>query len=205
MPGEKPEDALDAAAVLSREGRGTVFTQLGENLTRLDEAQAVHDHYIVMFDKIRERGIPGHVSVKPTQLGLDLSRDECAAHLRSLSGKAQATNSVLWIDMEDSSYVDRTLALYSELKAQFPCVGIAIQAYLLRTPSDIEKLLPLNPIIRLVKGAYMEPSHIAFPEKRDRLQGILAREHWHSRVVVVPGYDELLVFQGAPHENDEKS
>ncbi len=167
MPGEAPEDALDAAAVLSREGRGTVFTQLGENLTRLEEAEAVRDHYFEMFDKIRERGIPGQISVKPTQLGLDLSREACAAHLRALAAKAEATGSLLWIDMEDSSYVDRTLQLYFELKPEFPSTGIAIQAYLLRTPADIERLLPLRPTIRLVKGAYAEPSHIAFPDKRD--------------------------------------
>ncbi len=167
MPGEAPEDALNAAAVLSREGRGTVFTQLGENLTRLEEAEAVRDHYFEMFDKIRERGIPGHISVKPTQLGLDLSREACAAHLRALAAKAEATGSLLWIDMEDSSYVDRTLQLYFELKPEFPSTGIAIQAYLLRTPADIEKLLTLRPIIRLVKGAYAEPAHIAFPDKRD--------------------------------------
>ena len=167
MPGEAPEDALNAAAVLAKEGRGTVFTKLGENLTRLDEAQAVRDHYMGMFDQIRERGIPGHISVKPTQLGLDLSRDACAEHLRLLAAKAQSAQSVLWIDMEDSSYVDRTLQLYTELKKEYPSTGIAIQAYLLRTPGDIQALLPLKPIIRLVKGAYAEPAHIAFPVKRD--------------------------------------
>ena len=167
MPGEAPEDALNAAAELSREGRGTIFTQLGENLTRLDEAEAVRDHYLGMFDKIRERGIPGHVSVKPTQLGLDLSRDACEAHLRQLAAKAESTSSLLWIDMEDSSYVDRTLQLYEELKAVYPNTGIAIQAYLKRTPNDIARLMPLKPIIRLVKGAYAEPPHIAFAAKRD--------------------------------------
>ncbi len=167
MPGEAPEDALNAGALLGQEGRGTVFTKLGENLTRLDEAQAVRDHYMGMFDQIRERGIPGHISVKPTQLGLDLSRDACAAHLRDLAAKAQSVQSVLWIDMEDSSYVDRTLQLYTELKREYPSTGIAIQAYLMRTPADIQALLPLKPIIRLVKGAYMEPAHIAFPAKRD--------------------------------------
>ena len=69
--------------------------------------------------------------------------------------------------MEDSSYVDRTLALYRGLKARHPAIGIAIQAYLRRTPADVDSLLPLNPIIRLVKGAYAEPPHVAFPEKRD--------------------------------------
>jgi len=167
MPGEKPEDALAAGAELSREGRGTVFTQLGENLTRLDEAEAVRDHYLWMFEQIRERGIPGHVSVKPTQLGLDLSREACEEHLWALAAKAEATGSLLWIDMEDSSYVDRTLQLYEELKADYACAGIAIQAYLKRTPNDIARLMPLNPIIRLVKGAYAEPAHIAFAAKRD--------------------------------------
>jgi proline dehydrogenase len=167
MPGEKPEDALAAGAELSREGRGTIFTQLGENLTRLDEAEAVRDHYLGMFDQIRERGIPGHVSEKPTQLGLDLSREACEEHLWALAAKAEATGSLLWIDMEDSSYVDRTLQLYEELKSEYSCTGIAIQAYLKRTPNDIARLMPLNPIIRLVKGAYAEPAHIAFAVKRD--------------------------------------
>ena len=167
MPGEAPEDALDAAAVLSREGRGTVFTKLGENITMLDEAQAVCDHYLWMFDQVRERGIPGHISIKPTQLGLDLSREACAGHLRTLAEKAEATGLLLWIDMEDSSYVDRTLQLYTDLKPEFPSMGICLQAYLKRTPADLEKLFSIKPIIRLVKGAYAEPPHIAFAAKRD--------------------------------------
>ena len=69
--------------------------------------------------------------------------------------------------MEDSSYVDRTLALYRELKSKYAPIGIAIQAYLRRTPQDIEGLLDLNPMIRLVKGAYLEPPHVAYPAKRD--------------------------------------
>ncbi|HEX7546036.1 MAG TPA: proline dehydrogenase family protein, partial [Gemmatimonadaceae bacterium] len=110
---------------------------------------------------------PGHVSVKPTQLGLDLSRDACAEHLRTLARKAQETGSLLWIDMEDSSYVDRTIQLYADLAPEYPSTGICIQAYLKRTPADLERLLPLNPVIRIVKGAYAEPPHIAFAAKRD--------------------------------------
>jgi proline dehydrogenase len=167
MPGEALEDALAAATILSREGRGVVFTKLGENLTRLEEAEAVREHYLGLFDRIHQHGISGHVSVKTTQLGLDLSRDACAEHLRALAEKARATGSLLWIDMEDSSYVDRTLQLYSELKPEYPRTGLAIQAYLRRTPADIERLLPLRPIVRLVKGAYAEPPQVAFPAKRD--------------------------------------
>jgi proline dehydrogenase len=167
MPGEAPEDALDAAQVLGRGGRGTVFTKLGENLTRLDEADAVRDHYLTFYDMIQARGIDGHVSVKPTQLGLDLSPETCATHLDVLAAKAAACGSILWIDMEDSSYVDRTLALYENVKRAYPNCGLAIQAYLLRTPQDIERLMAVQPIVRLVKGAYAEPAHIAFPVKAD--------------------------------------
>jgi proline dehydrogenase len=167
MPGEAPEDALAASAELGREGRGVVLTQLGEALTRLDEAAAVRDHYLGMFDQIKARGLDGHVSVKPTQLGLDLSPDKCAGYLDELASKAAEVGSFLWIDMEDSSYVDRTIGLYTTLKASHPATGIAIQAYLRRTPADIDKLMDIGPVIRLVKGAYAEPAHIAFPVKRD--------------------------------------
>lgn len=167
MPGEAPEDALNAAEALGKQGRGTVFTKLGENLTRPDEADAVRDHYLAFFDQIKARGIVGHVSVKPTQLGLDLSQSKCAEHLDVLGAKAMSTGSYLWIDMEDSSYVDRTLELYEGLKRKHERSGLAIQAYLRRTPADVERLLPLKPIIRLVKGAYAEPASVAFPVKAD--------------------------------------
>jgi proline dehydrogenase len=167
MPGEAPEDALDAAVALGKKRRGTVFTKLGENLTRLDEAEAVRDHYLSFFEQIQARGIVGHVSVKPTQLGLDLSQAQCAEHLDTLGAKAMATGSYLWIDMEDSSYVDRTLDLYENLKRKHERSGLAMQSYLHRTPADVARLLPLKPIIRLVKGAYAEPASVAYPVKAD--------------------------------------
>lgn len=167
MPGEAPEDALNAAEKLGREGRGTVFTKLGENLTRLEEADAVRDHYLNFFEQIKARKIVGHVSVKPTQLGLDQSQSKCAEHLDVLGQKAMDTGSYLWIDMEDSSYVDRTLELYEGLKRKHERSGLAMQAYLRRTPNDLARLMPLKPIVRLVKGAYAEPASVAFPQKRD--------------------------------------
>lgn len=168
MPGEELSDALDAAATLGPSGLGTILTKLGENLGSLAEADHVRDHYLEAFDQIQRRGlVRSVVSVKPTQLGLDHSMDACAAHLEALAVKAESVGSILWIDMEDSSYVDRTLELYRGLKARHPAIGIAIQAYLRRTPDDIASLLPLRPIIRLVKGAYAEPPHVAFPEKRE--------------------------------------
>lgn len=167
MPGETLEAALDAAATIAGAGMGTVVTKLGENLSTLPEAEAVRDHYLGVFDAIAARKLPAWPSVKPTQLGLDLSLDACLANLDALAAKAGATGSMLWIDMEDSSYVDRTLDLYRKLRARHERVGLCLQSYLRRTPADLRALLPLRPVIRLVKGAYAEPPHVAFPAKRD--------------------------------------
>ena len=167
MPGERPEDALDAGATLADDGRSLIYTRLGEAITAAAEAESVRDHYLRFFDDIRTRGPPAQVSVQPTQLGLDLSMDRCLEHLHTLAAKAEATGSALWLDMEDSSYVDRTLTLYEALKRNHPRTGLALQAYLHRTPQDLQRLLPLKPVVRLVKGAYAEPAHIAHARKRD--------------------------------------
>lgn len=166
MPGETLEAALDAAAPLQAAGIGTMYTKLGENLTSLDEAGAVADHYIGVLDAIKERGITGEVSVKPTQLGLDHDEDTTLAHLVRIAEHAAATGSYLWIDMESSAYAESTIRLYERLRAVAANTGICLQSYLRRTPSDIARLLPLAPAIRLVKGAYDEPEALAFRDKR---------------------------------------
>lgn len=167
MPGEELSDALTAAQALAPAKIGTVFTKLGENLTAESEAIAVRDHYLGVFDQIRARSLDAHVSVKPTQLGLDFSQNTCAEHLEALARKAEAVGTCLWVDMEDSSYVDRTLELYRGLRSKHEKVGLAMQAYLRRTPKDLAALLPLRPTVRLVKGAYAEPPQIAYAAKRD--------------------------------------
>jgi proline dehydrogenase len=143
-----------------------MYTRLGENLASLDEADAVADHYVEVFESIKARGYRGEVSVKPTQLGLDEDEDRTLQHLTRLAEKAAETGSYLWIDMEGSAYVDGTVRLYERLRAVQPRTGICLQAYLKRTAADIERLRPLDPAIRLVKGAYDEPATIAYREKR---------------------------------------
>ena len=167
MPGEDLDDALAAAQILTADRLGSVLTKLGENLTAESDADAVRDHYLEVFRQVRARGLPAHVSVKPTQLGLDFSQSRCADHLAALAREAEATGIYFWLDMEDSSYVDRTLALYRKLRGKHEKVGLAMQAYLRRTPQDLAGLLPIRPTVRLVKGAYAEPAHVAFPAKRD--------------------------------------
>ncbi len=167
MPGEDPEASLAAARQLADKGLGTLLTQLGENLTSLDEAARVRDHYLWLCDRVRELGLPSQPSIKLTQFGLDLSQEACTDNVLALAAKAEATGSFLWVDIEDSSYVDRTLAIFRRLRERHEKVGLCLQAYLHRTPADLEALMPLGPAIRLVKGAYAEPPAVAIPVKAD--------------------------------------
>ncbi len=167
MPGETIEDALGAAATLQAAGIGTLYTRLGENIDEIAQARAVADHYLDVLARVASAGIDGEISVKPTQLGLDVDEDVCFGHLRTLAAAAAASGSYLWIDMEDSRYVDRTLNLYQRLRASQPRTGICLQAYLRRTARDIERLLPLDPAIRLVKGAYDKSRSIAFRSRTE--------------------------------------
>jgi proline dehydrogenase len=107
------------------------------------------------------------VSLKLTQLGLDLNEDVCFNNLMTIVGRAEKFKNMVWIDMEQSQYVDRTIALYKRVLKDHPMVGLCVQAYLYRTQRDLEELIPLSPAIRLVKGAYKEPASIAFRKKSD--------------------------------------
>ena len=167
MPGDTADDALSAAVDLQVLGIGTIYTKLGENITELSQAQQTVDNYTALLAAIKSAEIDGEISAKPTQLGLDVDEDACFANLVTLATAAEAQGSYLWIDMEDSTYVDRTLDLYQRLRATHPRTGICLQAYLRRTAKDVERLLPINPAIRLVKGAYDEPKAVAFKSKRE--------------------------------------
>ena len=168
MPGETIEDALGAAAVLKPERINTILTRLGENVTNLGEAEGVTQHYLDVLDKVAASGLDAQISVKPTQLGLDLDVETCRRNLDRICEKAERLNNVpVWIDMESSPYVDPTITLYRWSKERHRGVGIALQAYLYRTAKDVEDLLPLGPAIRIVKGAYLEPADVAFPKKAD--------------------------------------
>ena len=166
MPGETLTDALNAARPLQAAGIGTLYTRLGENLENLAAADEVAAHYLDAVDKIVAAGITGEVSVKPTQLGLDHDAEACLKHLEAIADRAAAAGSYLWIDMEGSAYVDATIDLYERLRATQPKTGICLQAYLRRTAADIERLRPLDPAIRLVKGAYDEKESIAYRSRR---------------------------------------
>ena len=165
MPGEDVESALQAAKEFAPRRIGTVLTQLGENITELSEAKAVHDHYQNLLERIRPLGMDCQISIKPTQLGLDVSPTECKNLVSALVQRAGELGNFVWIDMESSIYVDATLELYRAVRARYPNVGVCLQSYLRRTPADLKALLPIKPSVRLVKGAYKEPASVAYPSK----------------------------------------
>jgi len=167
MPGEDLEAALKAAGEFKAQGVGSLLTRLGENVKNLSEASEVVEHYESVFARVAAAGLSSEVSVKPTQLGLDIDSAAAYANLERLARAAAKAKCFLWIDMEGSAYTQATLDFYRRLRADHPRTGIALQAYLHRTVADIAGLMPLKPAIRLVKGAYAEPSTIAFTAKRD--------------------------------------
>jgi proline dehydrogenase len=166
MPGEDADDALTAAEGLRAKGIAAVVTHLGENLVHETEANTVAQHYLDLLDRIRERQLDCQISVKLTQLGLDLSEQLSAAHLAKIVLRAKDLGNFVWIDMESSDYVERTLSSYRRILSEHSNVGVCLQSYLYRTADDLEKLLPLAPSIRLVKGTYAEPKHIAYASKK---------------------------------------
>jgi proline dehydrogenase len=167
MPGEAFDDMLRAADALRPLGIDAVFTRLGENVSDAAEASAVTRHYLEVLEAIAAKGIRCEPSIKLTQLGLDLGTEQAYANLRALAERSNATGNYLWIDMEQTSYVDVTLELTKRVKAEFPGVGVCLQAYLYRTANDLEALIGEGIGVRLVKGAYKEPAALAYPKKAD--------------------------------------
>jgi proline dehydrogenase len=166
MPGENVDDALAVARQLAENRIATLVTHLGENIVDRAEAESVAQHYLDVLDRIRAACLPTEVSVKLTQLGLDLDREFCYANLVRLI-EATPPDKTLWIDMEQSPYVDVTLEIYLRARKANANVGVCVQAYLYRTEKDLNSLIAIGAAVRLVKGAYNEPAEIAFPRKSD--------------------------------------
>jgi proline dehydrogenase len=167
MPGETFDDMLQAARAVAPSGIASVFTRLGENVADAAEARAVADHYLEGIDRIRVAGLSCEPSVKLTQIGLDIDRDRARQNLHEIAERAHAAGSYLWIDMEQSGYVDATLELTRELRQRYPGVGVCLQAYLHRTREDLAGMLAIGAGVRLVKGAYRESPAIALAAKPD--------------------------------------
>ena len=166
MPGEKLEDAIAAANTMAGSGVFSVLTHLGENVTQRSDAEEATRAYIEALDRIREAHLAAEISVKLTQLGLDLDQKLCVANLTQIVERSSVERTV-WIDMEHAPYIDVTLSIYRRVRAEHRNVGVCLQAYLFRTERDLASLISIGASVRLVKGAYSEPPEIAFAEKAD--------------------------------------
>jgi proline dehydrogenase len=169
VAGETPEDGVAAVLELNRAGISASLDFLGESVSRPEEAEHARDIYLKTLDRIREAGADANVSVKLTQMGLDISDRLAVDNLSAIITRAASHDSFVRIDMEGSAYTETTLQLFArELYPRFGnAVGVVLQSYLRRTPQDTNAMIALGARVRLCKGAYKEPPEIAFPAKRD--------------------------------------
>jgi proline dehydrogenase len=167
VAGETLEEALQVARACNDAGMHATLDYLGENVSTPADAQKARDAYLEIFDRIAQERLHANVSCKLTQLGLDISPEFCEGLVLSIAERAASYDSFLRIDMEGSSYTQRTVDLVKRVRAQTPTVGTVIQSYLYRSESDINDLLSVGCRIRLCKGAYKESVDVAYPRKAD--------------------------------------
>ena len=169
VAGETIESAVAAAGELKARGIASTLDLLGESITAEAEAVAARNQYLAMLDRMAAAGVEVNVSVKLTQMGLDISEELCAANLTCILEKAERVSGFVRLDMEGSDYTQRTLDFFEQrLFERFGrhC-GVVIQAMLRRSAADVEKLIAMRARVRLCKGAYLEPPTLAFPDKAD--------------------------------------
>lgn len=167
VAGESLDDAVLAARALNRSGPLASLDLLGENVADEAGARRAAEGYLGIFDRIASEQLNANVSLKLTQLGLDLSQDLCQELLEKIVAHAANLSNFVRVDMEGSAYTQRTVDIVKRARARHPSVGTVMQAYLYRTEKDTRELLAAGCRIRLCKGAYMEPPEVAFPEKMD--------------------------------------
>ena len=167
VAGETLDDAIVAARACNQAGMMVTLDYLGENVSTEAAARRARDTYISIFDRIAEEKLDANVSLKLTQLGLDLGEDLCRSLVQSIAERAASYGNFLRIDMEGSDYTQRTISLCQRVRAKNSAVGIVIQSYLFRSEQDVKALLAAGCRIRLCKGAYKEPPSVAFPKKAD--------------------------------------
>jgi proline dehydrogenase len=197
VAGETLDECLDTLAGLNAKGLHANTTLLGEDVTSREEAESVVAAYTAVLDRIAERELRVNVALKLTQLGLLIDEEFAYANVARLVAHAAERGNFIRIDMEHSSVVDATLRIYRRLRDDGHAnVGCVLQAYLYRTPEDLDALLPLQPNLRIVKGAYLEPAEIAYPQKADvdaAYGSLMERALTGGAYVAVATHDERLI------------
>jgi proline dehydrogenase len=169
VAGETIDEAMTTLRDLNNSNLSASLDLLGESVLHADEAQRACRTYLDVLDRIRATSANANVSVKLTQMGLDIDEQLCLANMRAIIGKAKQFDSFVRVDMEQSSYTAKTIALFKDIfYPEFGnAVGVVLQSYLRRTTADVHTMIGLGARVRLCKGAYQEPEDVAFPQKRD--------------------------------------
>ena len=162
VAGETLESAVEAARSLNDQGFKVSMDHLGEHVTSIDEAVAAKDAYLACAQAIQVAGLDANISVKLTQLGMGLDDHVAEDHVGEIAAAAGRIGTSVTIDMEDSAYTETTIRTYENAQTKYGNLGIAVQACLLRSASDLDRIIPLGGHIRLCKGAYAESDDVAY-------------------------------------------
>ena len=197
VAGETLDECVAVLRELNAAGLYANTTLLGEAIPDPEGAVAVAAEYERILDRLAAEKLRANVALKLTHLGLSFDEEAAATNVERVVAHAATLGSFVRIDMEQSAYVDATLRIYERLRAAgHGNVGTVLQSYLRRTPDDLDRLLPLQPNLRIVKGAYLEPASIAFPEKRDVDLGyvrLVERGLREGAYVAVATHDERII------------
>jgi proline dehydrogenase len=167
VAGEKLDDAVAAARAVNQAGQASSLDLLGENVADEASARRSAQNYVAIFDRIAQERLESNVSLKLTQLGLDLGAGVCEELLGDIVSHAARHGNFVRVDMEGSAYTQRTIDIVKRVRPRHENIGTVMQAYLYRTEQDVRELLAIGCRIRLCKGAYNEPPAVAFPRKQD--------------------------------------
>ena len=199
------DDALKVSAQLQGQGILTALDHLGENVTSLEEANGSAAAYLQALDQIAARGLPATVSIKATHFGMDVSETACYDNVLHVAARAREIGSRVEIDMESTAYTERTLALVTAVAREVGDIRIAIQAYLFRTPADIDRLNALGVRVRLCKGAYNEPPELAHPDKREvdrSYVDLMHRLFDHGTDPAIAGHDPRMIQEAIRYSRE---
>lgn len=162
IAGNELDDAVAVATTLNQQGMAVSLDHLGEHVTVMDEAERATESYLGCLEAISQAGLDANISVKLTQLGMGLDDDAAVANLTELGAAAARIGTSVTVDMEESQHTATTIDIYEQVQKAHGNLGIAVQSYLHRTAEDLDRIIPLGGHVRLCKGAYAEPSDIAF-------------------------------------------
>ncbi|MFC1724142.1 proline dehydrogenase family protein [candidate division KSB1 bacterium] len=167
IAGSSLEDAVNSIKELNKKGMTATLDLLGEDTNNLEDAENSSAKYLEILDAIEKEKLDSNVSLKLTQMGLDIGEKACQDVVEKIIKKAAEYNNFVRIDMEDSDHTDVTLRIFFNLREKYDNVGIVIQSYLYRSEADIDKINKSKSRVRICKGAYKEPKTVAYPSKKD--------------------------------------